>query len=602
MKSGFLQKALGIGLAVTLGFSTFAASVAADDTLPADSTAISAEDAESAEDIAEAGSWTDETAGEGGTAVDVDDDFIVLHPGEKQNIKVTVTNGPEKYSVRFVSTDGSVAQVLNKTNDLTAYREGVADLTAQVYTTSGSWFNPTVTVHAEKSLKVTVVPVKAADERVKMGIQMFNFLMSGVTGDEGILKLRQLASMGYDGVEWFSGNFDINNGTVMGIPYAEMKSMMDELGLESAGLHYNSGMLNGASDTEVGTINEDTVSKIVDACKAMDIKLVWSQCSYPMRAQTPLDLTDYTPAQIDEILKITQQQFALERAYFAPAGVQLMYHNHSEFYKASDGSYGVSNIGYDVQQIDYYWLTKAMAKEYGRDQAQEKALAYLNERADKVATIHIKDGTTDPEVSNDYTSWGQGELDIQSVLDVARTHDNIKWVIVENDGATSVNGGAIQDARISKTYADSSLNFKREKKAAASAMYRVYNPNSGEHFYTADTAERDNLISLGWKDESTAWYAPETSGTPVYRLYNPNAGEHHYTTSADERDSLVKAGWKDEGTGWYSDDAKGVTIYRLYNPNEYANNHHYTADAAEKDNLVSLGWKYEGECWYGVAE
>lgn len=216
------------------------------------------------------------------------------------------------------------------------------------------------------------------------------------------------------------------------------------------------------------------------------------------------------------------------------------------------------------------------------------------------ATIHMKDGTTDPDNTSDLTSWGQGSLNLQAVLDVARTHDNIEWVIAENDAATSVNGGAIQDARISITYAKNQLNLTREKKTAASAMYRVYNPNSGEHFYTANAAEKDNLISLGWKDEGTAWYAPVTSGTPVYRLYNPNAGEHHYTTSAYERDSLVKVGWKNEGIGWYSDDAKSVTIYRLYNPNAYANNHHYTAAAAEKDYLVSLGWNYEGVCWYGV--
>lgn len=130
-------------------------------------------------------------------------------------------------------------------------------------------------------------------------------------------------------------------------------------------------------------------------------------------------------------------------------------------------------------------------------------------------------------------------------------------------------------------------------------MYRLYNPNSGEHFYTSSSTERDNLKSLGWHYEGEGWKAP-SSGDPVYRLYNPNAGEHHYTTSASERDNLVNAGWNYEGIGWYSDTAKTVPLYRLYNPNEYANNHHYTKSASEKDYLISLGWKYEGEAWYGV--
>ncbi|MCR5582577.1 MAG: hypothetical protein K6F70_03060, partial [Eggerthellaceae bacterium] len=53
-------------------------------------------------------------------------------------------------------------------------------------------------------------------------------------------------------------------------------------------------------------------------------------------------------------------------------------------------------------------------------------------------------------------------------------------------------------------------------------MNRLYNPNGGEHFYTASDEERDGLVKLGWQYEGTGWVAPETSDTPVYRLYNPN--------------------------------------------------------------------------------
>ena len=131
-------------------------------------------------------------------------------------------------------------------------------------------------------------------------------------------------------------------------------------------------------------------------------------------------------------------------------------------------------------------------------------------------------------------------------------------------------------------------------------MYRLYNPNSGEHFYTSDPAERSNLISVGWNDEGIGWYAPSHSNTPVYRLYNPNAGEHHYTTDVAERENLISLGWNDEGIGWYSDDYERVPLYRQYNPNEFANNHNYTTSLAENDWLVSLGWRAEGTGWYGV--
>ena len=137
-------------------------------------------------------------------------------------------------------------------------------------------------------------------------------------------------------------------------------------------------------------------------------------------------------------------------------------------------------------------------------------------------------------------------------------------------------------------------------------MHRLYNPNSGEHFYTSKASEKDVLVKAGWKYEGIAWEAPASSKTPVYRVYNPNSGEHHYTMDANEKSTLVSIGWNDEGIGWYSDDNKGTPLYRLYNPNatgQYeAGGHHYTKDVNEKKNLIAAGWNDEGIGWYGVSE
>lgn len=136
--------------------------------------------------------------------------------------------------------------------------------------------------------------------------------------------------------------------------------------------------------------------------------------------------------------------------------------------------------------------------------------------------------------------------------------------------------------------------------SATQSMHRLYNPNSGEHFYTASDVERDHLVSVGWNSEGEGWIAPRKSTTPVYRLYNPNAGDHHYTTSAVEANSLISAGWNYENIGWYSDDARGVVLYREYNPNATAGSHNYTTSAGEHAMLTSVGWNDEGYAWYGV--
>ncbi|WP_192575081.1 MucBP domain-containing protein [Enterococcus avium] len=135
--------------------------------------------------------------------------------------------------------------------------------------------------------------------------------------------------------------------------------------------------------------------------------------------------------------------------------------------------------------------------------------------------------------------------------------------------------------------------------AEAADMHRLYNPNSGEHFYTANTNEKNHLVKVGWKSEGIGWTAPN-SGNAVYRLYNKNAGDHHYTMNANEKNHLVKVGWKYEGIGWYSDTKKAVPLYRAYNPNAKAGSHNYTVNYGEQKNLLKHGWRDEGIAWYGV--
>ena len=143
------------------------------------------------------------------------------------------------------------------------------------------------------------------------------------------------------------------------------------------------------------------------------------------------------------------------------------------------------------------------------------------------------------------------------------------------------------------------ISQKAEAVDNGHAMYRLYNPNSGEHFYTSSEVERNSLITAGWNYEGFGFIAIN-EGEPVYRLYNGNSGDHHYTLSSVERDHLIGIGWSDEGIGWFSK-TEGSScekiMYRLYNPNASTATHHYTLSEAERDSLVSIGWKYEGTSW-----
>ena len=136
-------------------------------------------------------------------------------------------------------------------------------------------------------------------------------------------------------------------------------------------------------------------------------------------------------------------------------------------------------------------------------------------------------------------------------------------------------------------------------------MHRLYNPNSGEHFYTGSDSERDNLVNAGWNYEGPGWDAPANLGAPVYRFYNRTLGDHHYTMDASEVEYLNNNGWEYEGVAWNSaPEDTGKPLYRLYNPNAYENGesgaHHYTLSETERDNLAAAGWNYEGVAWFSL--
>ena len=132
--------------------------------------------------------------------------------------------------------------------------------------------------------------------------------------------------------------------------------------------------------------------------------------------------------------------------------------------------------------------------------------------------------------------------------------------------------------------------------AKAADMYRVYNPNNGEHFYTGNAAERNRLVGLGWQYEGIGFTAP-ASGANVYRLYNPSSGGHFYTANLNEKNSLQAVGWNYEGVCWYS--GGSIPLYRQNNPNGNGpNSYNYTTSVAENNSLVSVGWRSEGVVWY----
>lgn len=129
-------------------------------------------------------------------------------------------------------------------------------------------------------------------------------------------------------------------------------------------------------------------------------------------------------------------------------------------------------------------------------------------------------------------------------------------------------------------------------------VYRLYNQTTGEHFLTADSAERENLVINGWNDEGIGFYE-STTGENVYRLYNPFVRQHLYTLNKAESDHLQTVGWNYEGIAFHSNTEHSVAVYRAYNPN--GRTHNFTTSETEQNFLASAGWNNENTAWYASA-
>ena len=131
-------------------------------------------------------------------------------------------------------------------------------------------------------------------------------------------------------------------------------------------------------------------------------------------------------------------------------------------------------------------------------------------------------------------------------------------------------------------------------------MYRMYNPNTGEHFYTGSEVERDNLIGHGWQYEGIGFTFPLATGKPVHRLFEPSTGEHLYTMDEAEKAKLMAEGWNYEGIAFNSGFENEVPQYRLHNPNATVGAYHFTASIEERDVLIAAGWEDQGIGWYSM--
>ncbi|MBI4708904.1 MAG: hypothetical protein HY764_01715 [Candidatus Portnoybacteria bacterium] len=140
-----------------------------------------------------------------------------------------------------------------------------------------------------------------------------------------------------------------------------------------------------------------------------------------------------------------------------------------------------------------------------------------------------------------------------------------------------------------------------------SFLFRLYNPQTEDHFYTPSESEKNSALTKGYIDEGTSGtiFSVSTSTglmvASLQRLFNPISGDHFYTTSTQEANAAIsQAGYLSEGSvGFVAlDQSAGlIPLFRMFNP--ATKDHFYTTDIIERLRTAERhGYVFEGVIGY----
>lgn len=286
-----------------------------------------------------------------------------------------------------------------------------------------------------------------SSDHVKLGIQMYNFVVGGdwvnLDSQEGVDELlREIADAGYEGVEWcnfqLAGDLDLE----------ETKKVMDEVGLETIGMHFHYG-------------TEETLVDNIDTCiERMNYlgtdKLIFAYSTPATFGIEADEDGNWTPEQIDEWADKIQGVLDTMKQETEGTDIKVTYHNHAtEMQTGTEGEKVFDMIKPDAKEVDVYWTSK------GLDGKVQTALDYVKEHDDEVYLLHVKDGMEGSTHTGEMCGWGKGTYDLQSIVDAAKASSNIDWVIVENDSPASFGLSGIEDAMESAEWAHSNIDFAK---------------------------------------------------------------------------------------------------------------------------------------------
>lgn len=159
----------------------------------------------------------------------------------------------------------------------------------------------------------------------------------------------------------------------------------------------------------------------------------------------------------------------------------------------------------------------------------------------------------------------------------------------------------------------SSTGFSNASPKAFSGLitaYRFFNRQTGAHFYTVSTSERDHIIASlpQFTFEGPAFFASAVAAqglSQVHRFYNNQTGVHFYTISVEERNLIQQTlpHFQYEGVAYYASRAAGTGLTPLNRFYVSTRGFHFYSNSQSETNGIRNNpamshYVYEGVGYY----
>lgn len=261
---------------------------------------------------------------------------------------------------------------------------------------------------------------------LRIGLQLYSVRNSFAESASNTLK--RISELGFHYVEAANHAADTDDGIGFGLPASELRTMFDDLGLQTVGAHIN-------------PLRLERLPAILDYQREIGSRQIGNDIEFFPRGD---------------------REYVLARAEFfnevgrlcADRGMRFYYHNHYQEFQLIDGETVYQTILDNTDpelvfvEMDTYWVTRAGHDPIEWMHRYPERIVLLHQKdfpADAPQPINMYDGIVDIDAEIDlekfesiedprcFTEIGTGVLPIQDIIDTALTLPNLEYMLLEQD-------------------------------------------------------------------------------------------------------------------------------------------------------------------------